>query len=221
MIDKILKILYFIFFSIYKNFKYPSCKISTNFIMPSVKLGRGVIVRKGCKIQKNVVIDDYTSINENTQIDTNTKYIGKYCSISHGVKIGMGPHPLSFVSTSTVFYDPYRGVVDRQLYDEFKDKGFTKIGHDVLIGTNAVILAGVNIGTGAVVAAGSIVVKNVPPYAIVGGNPAEILKYRFNKKTIDHLLKIEWWNMDVKLLFTKLDYMSDVSKFIKECNKND
>jgi len=219
--NNIIKKMYFIYFSIYKHIKYPTCKIDTNFIMPSVKLGKKVIIRAGCKIQKNISIGDYTSINENTQVDSNCKAIGKFCSISHGVKIGMGSHPLSFVSTSTLFYEPYRGFVDKQLYDEFEDKGFTTIGHDVLIGSNAIILAGINIGNGAVIAAGSIVTKDIPPYAVVGGNPAKVIKYRFNEKIIERLLKIEWWDMDIKLLLNKFQYMSDVDKFIKEWNKND
>lgn len=214
MINEIFKKQYFIFFGIYKYFKYPSCKIGTNFIMPNVKLGKGVIIRSGCKIQRNVEIGDYTFINENTQIDSNTKYIGKYCSISHGVRIGMGSHPLSFISTSTVFYEPYRGYVDLQLFDEFDDKGFTSIGHDVLIGANAIILAGVNIGSGAVAAAGAVVTKDVPPYAIVAGNPAKIIRYRFDDDMIEKLLNICWWDKDIHELANDAELMKAPKKFI-------
>jgi len=72
-----------------------------------------------------------------------------------------------------------------------------KIGHDVWIGANAVIMRGVKIGNGAVIAAGAIVNKDVEPYSIVGGVPARHLKYRFDKETIERLLKSEWWNLDI------------------------
>ena len=216
MIKIIKKRLYFLFFSIYKYFKYPKTRIETNFVLPGVEIGEGTIVRSGCKIQKNVKIGSYTFINENTQIDTNCESIGNYCSISHGVKIGMGSHPLHFVSTSTIFYEPYRGYVKDQKYDEFEDKGYTIVGNDVLIGANAIILAGVNVGDGAVIGAGSVATKDVPPYAIVAGNPAKVIKYRFNNEQIDKLLKIKWWDIDIKILSKKIDAMTNVEKFIKE-----
>jgi len=215
----VLKKLYFIYFSIYKMFKYSDSIIETNFIMPNVKLGKKLFIRSGCKIQKGVEIGDFTSINENTQIDSNCKSIGKFCSISHGVKIGMGSHPVKFVSTSTVFYEPYRGYVKKELFDEFADKGYTEIGNDVLIGANAIILAGVKIGDGAVVGAGSVVTKDVPPYAIVAGNPAKVIKYRFSQELIEELLKIKWWDMDIDLLIKNLDLMQNPQEFIKRFKK--
>ena len=193
----IKKKIYFLYFSFFKYFKYPNAIIETNFIMPNVKIGKNVIIKENCRIQKNVVIDDFTFINHSTQIDTNCKYIGKFCSISHGVKIGLGPHPLNFFSTSPIFYEPYRGFVKKQLYNEFEDKGYTEIGNDVLIGANAIILAGVKVGDGAVIGAGSVVTKNVPPYAVVAGNPAKIIKYRFDEKIIKKLLKLKWWEKDI------------------------
>jgi len=216
MINFFKKRIYFIFFLIYKHFKYPKTQIETNFVMPGVKIGEGTIVRSGCKIQKNVKIGSYTFINENTQIDTNCESIGSFCSISHGVKIGMGSHPLHFVSTSPIFYEPYRGYVSEQKYNEFEDKGYTIIGNDVLVGANAIILAGVKVGDGAVIGAGSVVTKDVPPYAIVAGNPAKVIKYRFNNEQIDKLLKIKWWDIDIKILSKKIDAMTNIDKFIKE-----
>ncbi len=220
MLKEIIKRMYFIYFSFYKYVKYPTCSIYTNFIMPKVKLGKKVIIREGCKVQKNVWIDDYTSINENTQIDSNTKYIGKYCSISHGVKIGMGSHPLTYISTSTIFYEPYRGIVNKLLFDEFKDKGYTLIGHDVLIGANSIILAGVKVGDGAVIAAGSIVTKDVPYYGIVGGNPAKLIKYRFNDVIIEKFNSLKWWNFSIDILKENIQYMSNPKEFIKRLENN-
>jgi len=216
MLKELLKKLYYLYFSIYKHFKYPTCKINTNFIMPNVILGKEVIIRSGCKVQNNISIGDYTSINENTQIDTNCKSIGKYCSISHGVKIGMGSHPIYHLSTSTVFYEQYRGYIDEQLFDEYEDKGFTIIGHDVLIGANAIIMAGISIGHGSVIGAGSIVTKDVSPYSIVAGNPAKVIKYRFDEKTIEELLKIKWWDKDIKDLVSNTNLIKNTDEFIKE-----
>jgi len=221
MIKSFLKKSYFIFFSIYKHFKYPNCEIYTNFIMPNVKLGKGVVVRNNVIIGKNVNIDSYTFINEYTRIDSNTLQIGKYCSISHNVKIGLGSHPVNFFSTSPVFYEPYRGYVKEQLFDEFEDKGYTNIGNDVLIGANAIILAGVKIGDGAVIGAGSVVTKDVPPYAIVAGNPAKVIKYRFSKEQIEKLLEIKWWNMEIDNILKFSKYFSNINLFIDNFKENE
>ncbi|WP_281389202.1 CatB-related O-acetyltransferase [Nitrosophilus labii] len=216
----ILKKMYYVYFFFIKFFKYPTAKIYTNFIMPGVKIGKYVIIREGCKIQKDVEIGDYTFVNENTQIDTNTKKIGKFCSISHGVKIGLGPHPLHFFSTSPVFYEPYRGYVKKQLYNEFEDKGYTEIGNDVLIGANAIILAGVKVGNGAVIGTGSVVTKDVPPYAIVAGNPAKVIRYRFSEDIIEKLLELKWWDMNIKDILRYQDYFDDIAEFIKVLDEN-
>ncbi len=216
MLREIKKRCYLFYFSIVKHFKYPSCTINTNFILPNVKLGKHVWIREHCKIDRNISIGDYTFINEYTRIDSNTKSIGKYCSISHNVKIGMGPHPLNFLSTSPVLYLKKRGFVKEDLYDEFEDKGYTEIGNDVLIGANAVIMAGITIGDGAVVAAGSIVTKNVPPYAIVGGNPAVIIKFRFKNSIIEQLLIKQWWNYDIDKLKASYKSFNNIEVFLEQ-----
>ena len=218
LLKDISKRVYFLYFYFAKFIKYPQAEIYTNFIHPSVKIGKGVIIKENCKILKNVIIDDFTFINENTRIDSNCKKIGKFCSISHGVKIGLGPHPLNFFSTSPVFYDPNRGVVDSLLYDEFENKGYTEIGNDVLIGANAIILAGVKVGNGAVIGAGSVVTKDVPPYAIVVGNPAKVIKFRFNKEIIEQLETIQWWNYE-NILLDCQRFIFDINDFIKCINK--
>lgn len=147
-------------------------------------------------------IGDYTYIGRNSLIQ-NTK-IGNYCSISHEVICGLGRHPLDLFSTSPVFYkrnNPlYLQVVDKDI--DFEEYLPISIGHDVWIGAHAIIMDGVSIGNGAVIAAGAIVTKDVPPYAIVAGIPAKIIKYRPMRDYI--VKKGEWWNYAPNLVLLKL-----------------
>ena len=121
--------------------------------------------------------------------------IGHYTSISKNVIfITGGIHPIDWVSTY-----PFRAKW--KLEGAFSDgmpysNGDIVVGSDVWIGTDALILSGVNIGHGAVVAARSVITKDVPPYSIVGGIPAKVIKFRFNQDQIEALLKIKWWEWD-------------------------
>lgn len=118
--------------------------------------------------------------------------IGKFCAIARNVKIICGwNHHIDWVSTF-----PFRILFN--LPGQYKDgqpfdKGPVEIGNDVWIGEGATILSGVKIGDGAVIAAGALVVKDVEPYSVVGGNPARNVKLRFPEKQIQELLKIRWW----------------------------
>lgn len=130
--------------------------------------------------------------------------MGKFSVIGKGSRIGLGRHPLNLISTNLIFYkknqirnDWAKGIV----FEEYKK---IHIGSDVWIGENSTVMGGVTIGDGAVVAARSVVTKDVPPYAIVAGIPAKVVKYRFDKITIDKLLEIEWWNLPDHLIEEKL-----------------
>lgn len=124
--------------------------------------------------------------------DGSTVRIGRYCSIAGGVSILTSQeHHLEWVSTfpfQIIFGD------DRGLPIPSRSKGNVSIGHDVWIGTEALILSGVSIGHGAVIAARSVVTKDVPPYAIVAGVPARVIRHRFDPATIASLLRIAWWD---------------------------
>lgn len=122
--------------------------------------------------------------------------IGRYCSLAKGLLVINGSHPANLKSTHSFFFNPDLGYVDELLIK--RRKGLT-IGHDVYIGLNAIILPEVtSIGTGAVVAAGSVVIEDVPPFAIVGGNPAKLLKYRFSEETIKKIMASKWWEKDIE-----------------------
>ena len=124
-------------------------------------------------------------------ISPNTK-IGKYCSIAIGSMIGLDYHPCDFVSTSPVTYKNVQNM------EKFKK---VNIGNDVWIGANAIVLPnGGNIGNGAIIGAGSVVTHDVPPYAIVAGVPAKIIRYRFNESQIEKLEKIQWWDFPKEII---------------------
>lgn len=121
--------------------------------------------------------------------------IGRYCSIAGGARVMNRNHPMEFKSTHSFFFDPTLKYCDK---DQIKYIPL-KIGNDVWIGSNAIIMPHVtNIGDGAVIGAGAVVNKNVPPYAVVVGNPARVVRYRFSQKTIDELLSSLWWEKSIE-----------------------
>ena len=118
--------------------------------------------------------------------------IGKYCSISRNVIIFLeGEHRTDWIST---YPFPILWETARSILGHPYSKGDVAIGSDVWIGYNVTILSGVTIGDGAVIGTGSVVSGKVPPYAIVAGNPAQLIRYRFGEETIQKLLAIKWWN---------------------------
>jgi acetyltransferase-like isoleucine patch superfamily enzyme len=143
--------------------------------------------------------------------------IGSFVCIADSVSIGLAAHPLEYVSMSTVFLSQ-RDSVRRKLsrHSSPCSSRRTFIGSDVWIGKSALIKQGVSIGTGAVVGMGSVVTKDVPPYAIVVGNPARIIRYRFDKEKIDLLLDSKWWTFDVRTISYAAQSIDDISEFIRK-----
>lgn len=117
--------------------------------------------------------------------------VGSFCSIANDVKIYLGgEHQMRFVTSYPLKH--YLKLDQLDVNDQ-PTKGDVIIGSDVWLGGNCTILSGVTIGNGAVIANGAVVVKDVPPYAIVGGNPAKIIRYRFLPEDIERLLEVKWW----------------------------
>lgn len=113
----------------------------------------------------------------------------------------MATHPLNWLSTHPAFYSTRRQAnISFTENDLFLDQKSIEIGHDVWVGARVMILDGCKIGNGAVIAAGAVVVKDVPAYAVVGGVPARIIKYRFEPDVIDFIQKMQWWNLNINEL---------------------
>jgi acetyltransferase-like isoleucine patch superfamily enzyme len=124
--------------------------------------------------------------------------IGAFSSIGPNVLLGgLGCHPVDRLSTHPAFYSSRLQAGDTfSQNDTFEELPRVTVGSDVWIGAGSIVLDGVNIGDGAIIAAGAVVNKDVPPYAIVGGVPAKLIRYRFNQETIDALLEWRWWDLD-------------------------
>jgi acetyltransferase-like isoleucine patch superfamily enzyme len=124
--------------------------------------------------------------------------IGHFCSIGPGCLIGSGDHPVTWVATSPVFYSN-RNQAGRSLLGErvtmegFRERRRINIGHDVWLGAQVFVRDGVNIANGAIVAAGAVVTKDVPAFALVGGVPARIIRFRFSTEVIEEMQSIAWW----------------------------
>lgn len=121
--------------------------------------------------------------------------VGAFCSIASGVVIGGARHPIEYASTSPVFLSHKDSVKKKYSRHVYSWSPRTRIGNDVWIGERALIKGGVTIGDGAVVGMGSIVTKDVPPYTIVAGNPAKIIRVRFAPEISEAMLRLRWWNL--------------------------
>jgi acetyltransferase-like isoleucine patch superfamily enzyme len=158
---------------------------------------------KNCEFEKSSEIRSFAVLNKSkvgrySRINSNCKLVlttvGNFTAIGKDSILGFGRHPLNYISTNSIFYKKNRMRNDWLTPIDFKTNLPIEVGNDVWIGREAKIMDGVTIGDGAVVAAGSIVTKDVPAYAIVGGIPAKIIKYRFEEKTIKKLLELKWWD---------------------------
>ncbi|ACB50049.1 acetyltransferase, trimeric LpxA-like protein [Crocosphaera subtropica ATCC 51142] len=124
--------------------------------------------------------------------------IGKFCAIASDVKFIMNGsnHPLNYFTTYP--FSIFGHSWENTMSVEGTFKGDTIIGNDVWLGYNSLIMPGIKIGDGSIVAANSVVTKDVEPYTIVGGNPAKVIRKRFSNEVIDLLLELQWWNWSIE-----------------------
>ena len=192
-----------------------------NTIFPLENYDRLCFLKNIIKNQ-NIEIGDFTYYDDFEDVhnfEKNVKYhfeftgdkliIGKFCMIASGVTFIMNGanHLTNAISTYpfAIFKNGWENAMEGKSYPT---KGDTIIGNDVWIGYNATIMAGIKIGDGAIIATNSTVTKDVEPYTIVGGNPANEIKKRFSPDHIEKLLKLEWWNWEIEKITQNLKHLT-------------
>lgn len=186
--------------------------INPNAIFPNENLKNQCYI-KNVVVSKNISIGNYTYYEDpidSTKFEENCVLfnwqefgdkliIGNFCAIANGVQFLMGSanHRMSSITTYpfSAFGGSWEEIVPPHL-SQLPHKGDTIIGNDVWIGRESLIMPGIHIGNGAIIAARSIVTKDIPSYAIVGGNPAKIIRMRFDNEMIESLEKLKWWDFD-------------------------
>ena len=193
-------------------------KFPDSIIFPWVLIDDSCILGKNTVIHANVhlsntILGDYSYTHSNI---TNAS-VGKFCSISPDCIFGLPNHPArKIVSTHPAFFSKNNlgclvSFSEKNLFEEQPER--IKIGNDVWIGCNSIIMGGISIGNGAIIGAGAVVTRDVDDYAIVGGVPAKIIRYRFTKEQIEFLNKIKWWDMDIEWIKQNFEIFSDIERF--------
>lgn len=175
-------------------------------------------ILSGAKLN-DVQIGKYSRIGVNCQVTSAT--IGNFTAIGKDTVITVGQHPTNYLTSHSIFYkrgnwgwhDDWIAPID------FKSEKRVTIGNDVWIGRQCIILDGVTIGDGAIVATGAVVTKDVPPFAIVGGVPAKVIKYKFPQEVIDRLEEIQWWNLPDEEITKRIDLFHIQNPTLEDINR--
>lgn len=165
-------------------------------VSANTKVDKTAYIYRGVKA-KSSVIGSHTYIAANTEIEN--AEIGNYCSIADHCRIGMSGHSLDYLSTSPIFTQKTNALqecwIKKDVFIHKSEEERVYLGNDVWVGSHVLINGGVHVGDGACIAAGAVVVKDVPPYAVVGGVPANVIRYRFSQEIIDRLINVQWWSL--------------------------
>lgn len=193
-------------------YKDLSLRLGVGVSLNNIELGNHVCLGNNVSIS-NSSIGDHSYVNSGTKI--NRTEVGKFCSIGPNIKFGLGIHPTHLISTHPAFYSnnkPFKTFADK-VY--FKEYGRIKLGNDVWVGSDVIIMDNVDIGDGSIIAAGAIVTKDVKPYEVVGGIPAKHIKFRFDQIIIDQIEQKRWWDKDENWLQDNYKIFLDQKKFIE------
>jgi len=199
----------------------PDIYMACGLVQETNKIENSSISPVSRVIMPNVLIDsvvgDYSYLAPNGIFKKTS--IGKFCSIGPGVLSGWGVHPLDGISTSPMFYSTQKqNGLSLTEKSKIKEQIPITIGNDVFIGMRTTILDGVSIGNGAVIGAGAVVAKSIPPYAVAFGNPIVIHKYRFSPSVIAELEKMKWWDWpfeklsEIEMNFFSMDRFLSIHK---------
>lgn len=189
-------------------------KISIGYMSRVTNCDLGLRVTFGDHVLAfNAQLDDFTYVADGTTIGQ--ARIGKFCSIGPECKIGLGQHPASvFVSTHPAFFSPDpRNQITFADRAYFNEHGPIVIGNDVWLGARAMIMDGVTIGDGAIVAAGAVVTRDVAPFTMVGGVPARRIGERFTPEQAAMIRARQWWNLPLEILQAEFRRLHDLEAF--------
>lgn len=207
---------------VYNNARVVNSTLMENVVIADFARVYDSILEENTRAERNNIIVNsrigrYTYFGKDAYV--NNADIGRFCSISWGVTIGPPQHEYNRVTSHEFLYSDRYSLRPKEIqpaYNQNPQK--TIIGNDVWIGADVIIMNGIKVGDGAVIGANATVTKDIPPYAIVVGSPAKVVKFRFEHEIIEELRKIKWWDFSAEFIREnfQLFALDDIRQFIKE-----